>query len=229
MAAQATVADPHQDGTVVVAVALAAILFPLAYFVADVIEVVQGGFSTTRLVVTYIGEAGIPLFVPALGWLRHDNMGRRRKLGLIGAALYAYSYVFFTSTVVYALAAHTRNWDAVVDTFGPWMTIHGGLMVIGGVAFGAAIITSGAYPRWTGIALIVGVILVAAAADLGNLERTVAAAVSDLAFIGMGLDVLRHRDRTHAADATRGVAATPVVASERSLVETEARGGAPSA
>ena len=62
------------------------------------------------------------------------------RLGLIGAITYAYSYVFFTTTVMYALVAHTETYHDVSKVFGAWMTLHGLLMVIGGLAFGLAIL-----------------------------------------------------------------------------------------
>jgi len=45
---------------------------------------------------------------------------------------YAYSYVFFTSTVVFALADGTPNYEALTKVFGGWMTLHGLVMVLGG-------------------------------------------------------------------------------------------------
>jgi hypothetical protein len=110
---------------------------------------------------------------------------------------YAYSYVFFTSTVVYALIAGTPNYQDLTRVFGAWMTVHELIMLAGGLAFGLAIARAGVLPRWTGIALMAGVILVVAAAGLPNLARTVAAAVPDAAFIGMGLALLRERLKPH--------------------------------
>ena len=43
-----------------VLVGLAALVFPIIYFVADLIETAQGNFSTARLVLAYIGESAIP-------------------------------------------------------------------------------------------------------------------------------------------------------------------------
>jgi hypothetical protein len=77
------------------------------------------------------------------------------------------------------------------------MTVHGLIMLAGGLAFGLAVARAGVLPRWTGIALMAGVILVVAAAGLPNLARTVAAAVPDAAFIGMGLALLRGRLKPH--------------------------------
>ncbi len=87
-------------------------------------------------------------------------------LGLAGAVACAYSYVFFTSTVVYALIARTPSYQDLTRVFGAWMTVHGLIMLAGGLAFGLAVARAGVLPRWTGIALMAGVILVAAAAGL---------------------------------------------------------------
>jgi hypothetical protein len=171
-------------------VGLAAVAFTAVYFISDLIEVAQGGFSTFRLVLTYVGEAAIPLFVIGLYAVQRPRIGR---LGFLGAIAYAYSYVFFTSTVVYALIAGTPNYQDMTKVFGAWMTVHGLIMLAGGLAFGLAVARAGVLPRWTGIVLMAGVILVVAGAGLPNLARTVAAAVPDAAFIGMGLALLRKR------------------------------------
>jgi hypothetical protein len=169
-------------------VAGAAVLFPLVYLVSDLVETAQGDFSTFRLTLTYVGEAGFPLFVTGLAALLHDRIP---FWSLLGALAYAYSFVFFTGTVVWALVGHTPSWEVLGDDFGWWMTAHGAVMVLGGIAFGVGIARSGVLPAWTGWALAVGVVLVAAVSGMGNLERTIAAAVPDAAFVGMGLALLR--------------------------------------
>ena len=166
----------------------AAIFFPLVYLLSDLIEVVQGDFSTFRLTLTYIGEAGFPLFVIGLCALVRDRLP---WWGLLGGIAYAYSFVFFTGTVVWAIVAHTPNWEVLSADFGWWMTVHGAVMVVGGVALGLGLVRSNGVPAWTGYALAVGVVLVAAASGLGNLERTLAAAVPDVAFVGMGTVLIR--------------------------------------
>lgn len=169
-------------------VGAAAIFFPLVYLVSDFVEVAQGDFSTFRLTLTYIGEAGFPLFVIGLCALLRDRVS---WWGLLGGIAYAYSFVFFTSTVVWALVAHTPSWEVLGTDFGWWMTAHGAVMVVGGIAFGIGIAAGDALPAWTGYALAAGVVLVAAASGMGNLERTLAAAVPDAAFIGMGIVLMR--------------------------------------
>lgn len=189
---------PRRDGThadLLLLVGLAAAGFSALYFISDLIEVAQGGFSTARLVLTYLGEAAIPLFVVGLYAAQRPRIGR---LGLFGAVAYAYSYVFFTATVVYALAAGTPNWHALGKVFGAWMTVHGLIMVAGGLAFGLATLRAGVFPRWTSVALMAGVVLVAAASGLPNLARAAAEAFPAAAFTGMGLALLTNHQRSAA-------------------------------
>ena len=171
-------------------VGLGAVVFSVVYIVSDVIELAQGGFSTTQLVLTYAAEAALPLFViglyaaqrPAIGWL-----------GLVGALGYAYAYIAFTATVVYSLVEHTSDWVVLNEHLGAWFTVHGLVMVVAGGCFGLAVTRAGVFPRWTGYALVAGVVLVAATTALPDLVRTLAAAVRAGAFIGMGVSVLRPR------------------------------------
>ena len=168
---------------------LATVAFTAVYFISDLIEIAQGGFSAFRLVLTYAGEAAIPLFVIGLYAVQRPRIG---SLGFLGAIAYAYSYVFFTSTVVYALISETPNYKALVKVFGAWMTVHGLILLVGGIAFGLAVVRARVLPRWTGVCLMAGVLLVAAASGLPDTARTAAAAVPALAFIGMGIALLRN-------------------------------------
>jgi hypothetical protein len=174
------------DGLAVL-VGLASVLFSALYFASDLIELAQGGFSTPQLAITYAAEAAIPLFVVGLYVVQRPRIGR---LGLVGAVAYAYSFVFFASTVVFALVSGAKDWKALDAQLGWWMTIHGGVMVIGGLAFGLAVVRAGALPRWTGAALMAGVVLVAASSALPAIAQTASAGVRDLAFAGMGSSLI---------------------------------------
>jgi hypothetical protein len=166
----------------------AAVVFSALYFASDLIELLQGGFSTTQLSLTYAAEAAIPLFVLGLYALQRPRISR---LGLVAALAYAYTFVFFTTTVVYALIDQTSDWNALTSKFGAWMMIHSALMVIAGIAFGVAIVRARVLPRWTGAALILGMILMTVATALPDVAQTLAAGVRDLAFAGMGMALLR--------------------------------------
>ena len=169
-------------------VGAATVGFTALYVISDVLEVAQGGFTTMRLLLTYAGEATIPLFVIGLYALQRPRIGR---LGAAGTLAYAYSFVFFTGTVLYALVVGSPDYRAVAAAFGIWMTVHGVIMVLGGIAFGAAVIRARVLPRWTGICLIAGVTLVVAASGLPTFARAIAETVQGAAFIGMGLALLR--------------------------------------
>jgi surface polysaccharide O-acyltransferase-like enzyme len=163
------------------------LVFSFLYLVSDVLELNHGGFSTAQLALTYAAEAAIPFFVLGLYLVQRPRIGRS---GLIGALAYAYAFVFFTSTVVYALVDHTSDWNALTDRFGAWITIHSVIMVVAGIMFGVATMRAGVLPRWTGATLILGMILMTASAALPDGAQTAAAGVRDLAFAGMGGSLL---------------------------------------
>jgi hypothetical protein len=108
--------------------------------------------------------------------------------------------------VLLALADRSADWEALVADLDPWVTVHGLLMVVAGTAFGVAVIRADVLPRWTGVTLIVGVLLVAASSGLADVAQTLSAGVRDLAFAGMGFSLLttarataeRSRDRVPA-------------------------------
>jgi Ca2+/Na+ antiporter len=177
-------------------VGVVAVVFSALYFVSDVIEFAQGGFSTLQLGLTDAAEAAIPLFVLGLYAVQRPQIGR---LGLVAAVGYAYTFVFFTSTVVVALVDRTSDWDTLQQQFGIWITVHSVLMIVTGVMLGAAVFRAQVLPRWTGITLIVGMVLMAVTSALPDVTRTLSAGVRDLAFAGMGMSLLQVRLRRAAS------------------------------
>jgi hypothetical protein len=165
-----------------------AVGFSVLYLLSDLIELAQGGFSTGQLAVTYISEAAIPLFVLGLYAVQRPAIGR---LGLLGATAYAYTFVFFTSTVVYALLQHTPDWETLKHEMGAWITVHSLVMVVAGLAFGFAVLRAGVLPGWTGVLLMVGMASMVIAAFLPDGVQTAAAGVRDIAFAAMGATLLR--------------------------------------
>jgi hypothetical protein len=169
-------------------IGLAALVFSALYLLSDVIEAIQGGFSTGQLWLTLVAEAAIPIFVIGLSVMQLPQLGR---LGRVSAVAYAYSYVFFTGTVVYALIDHTSDYGVLNHDLGWRMTLHGAIMVFAGLGFGSAVIRAGVLPRWTGIALMTGVVLVALSQNAPETAQTLAAAIRALGFAGMGAALLR--------------------------------------
>lgn len=177
-----------EDAGTAALLGIGAILFSALYFISDIIELSQGGFSTFQLALTYVAEAAVPFLVLGLYAAQRPQIGR---LGFAAAVTYAYTFVFFTGTVLYALINHTSDWEMLQKEFGAWMTIHSALMVVAGVAFGVAVVRAKVLPRWTGTALIAGMVLMAVTTGLPEVVRTLSAGVRDLAFATMGASLLR--------------------------------------
>jgi hypothetical protein len=137
---------------------------------------------------TLVAEAAIPVLVLGLYAAQRPRIGR---LGMISAIAYAYAFVFFTGTVVFALVNGTGDYPALSDDLGVSMTLHGAVMVFAGIGFGAAVFRAGVLPAWTGLALGVGVVLVAATQTAPDGVQLIAAAIRDLGFAGMGLALLQ--------------------------------------
>jgi hypothetical protein len=165
----------------------AAVAFSTLYLLSDVIEALQDGFSDPQLWLTLVAEAAIPFFVIGLYVVQRPQIGR---LGRISAVAYAYAYVFFTATVVYALVDHTSDYHALSDDLQPWMTLHGAIMVLAGLGFGVAVIRAAVLPRWTAVVLMFGVVLVALSQNLPEGPQLLAAGMRDLGFGAMGAALL---------------------------------------
>jgi hypothetical protein len=175
-------------GTAAKVVGLLALVASILYFVSDVIEASQGGFSDLQLWLTLIAEAAIPVFVVGLALVQRPRLGR---LGEFAALAYAYAFVVFAGTVVYALMTNTKDYEALTDELGALMVAHGAVMVIAGAAFGYAALRARIAPTWTAVALVVGVVLVALSQGMPVGAQLIAAGTRDLAFAGMGLALLR--------------------------------------
>lgn len=184
----------HETTTPVRLLGSAAVVFSALYFLSDVLELVGGGFSTPQLLLTYVAEAAIPVFVLGLYAVQRPHIG---TLGLLGAVGYAYAFVYFTGTVLLALVNHSPDWETLAGDLGPWVMVHGLLMLVAGSAFGVAVVRAGVLPRWTGQVLVVGVVLVALASFLPAPVQVLCAGVRDLAFAGMGLSLLARARHIH--------------------------------
>ncbi len=188
MALPSLAGERHSGGAAIL-IGCMALMFSVLYFLSDAIEAAQGGFSDTQLWLTLVSEAAIPIFVVGLAMVQ-----RSRSFGFLGdisALVYAYSYLYFTGTVVYALANGIEDHRALTDELGPAMTVHGVVMVFGGVGFGYAVLRARQLPYWTAVTLIAGVILVASTQTLPEGVQLIGAGVRDLGFAGMGVALLR--------------------------------------
>jgi hypothetical protein len=170
-----------------VPVGAAALVFSLLYVVSDAVEAAQGGFSTGQLWLTLVAELAIPFFVIGLYLVQRPAIGR---LGAVAAIGYAAAYVFFVWTVIYPLIHDVPDFEALSHVFGVWMFLGGAAMVVFGLTFGWATLRARVLPGWAAVALMAGVVLVAATQGAPEGVQLLAAGVRDLGFAGMGAALL---------------------------------------
>ena len=169
-------------------IGLATLVFSALYFVSDLIEARQGGFSDGQLWLTLVAEAAVPIFVVGLALAQRPHLSR---LGMWSALAYAYSYVYFTGTVVYALVNGTKDYATLTDALGAVMLVHGVVMVVAGLGFGYAVLRARELPAWTAVVFMAGVVLVAATQGLPEIVQLTAAGLRALGLAGMGAGLLR--------------------------------------
>ena len=134
-------------------IAAGAILAPSLHTVTDLMEWLQGGFSPLQLWLNYL--AFVPLSVVVLG-LYAAQRPRISRLGLLGALGYGFAFVYFTHTTLLAIALGTPTYEALWAHLGRIYTAHGGLMILGGGAFGWATLRAGVVRRWTALLFLTG-------------------------------------------------------------------------
>ena len=173
-------------------IGVAAIVSSGLYIVSDLMELASGGLYTGQLIVTYLAEASIPFFVVGLNSVQQPRGGWP---SLIGALMYGVAFVGFSATVLYPLVTGARDADAVFNDFGAIYGVNAALAFAGGLLFGASVLRAQIFPRWTGVALIVGLLVTALLAALGLPEsvQTVGTALRSVGFAWMGVACLRLR------------------------------------
>jgi hypothetical protein len=160
------------------------------YLASEAMELAADGFSSTQLVATYAAFALVPFAVLGLHALQHAPAD---WTSLVGASAYGLAYVFYAGTAMYALAAKTTDYAALVHALGGLYVLHGVLMVAGGLLFGTAVIRARIFPWWTGVALIAGaaIALVLNVLEFPASVQVLPSVIRTAAFVGMAIAALR--------------------------------------
>lgn len=184
-------------------VGVGAMLAPAVHTLTDAIEWAQGGFSPAQLWLNYAAFAPLPVL--ALG-LYAAQRPRISRLGLAGALLYGYAFVYFAHTALLCLATGIRTYGALWDRLGAAYTIHGAVMVAGGLVFGFATERARVLPRWAAWAFLLGVglNLVVALLPVPELLQTAGSALRNAGLAGMGWSLVRGTGGTGAEDLAGG-------------------------
>ncbi|MDJ0704895.1 MAG: hypothetical protein QNJ46_16560 [Leptolyngbyaceae cyanobacterium MO_188.B28] len=171
-------------------IGVGAITAPGVHTLTDIAEWIAGGFSTQQLWANYLAFIVAPFLMVGLYAVQRSKIG---ALGLIGSLLYGASFVYFAHTTLYALTEHVRDYETLWERLGNLYTMHGLLMILGGIAFGAATYRARVFPRWTPVVFLAGVVLnlVLTLVAAPDLFQTLGSALRNLGLIGMGAYLVR--------------------------------------
>ena len=111
-------------------VGVAALVAPALHSGTDLYELMHGGFTPPQLWVNYL--AFLPMSWLLVGLYAVDE-GRPPAAGLAGAVLYGAAFTYFAHSTLYALLAATPTYDELWRRLGGTYTVHGALMVAGGL------------------------------------------------------------------------------------------------
>lgn len=179
-------------------IGVGAIVAPGIHTLTDFAEWIAGGFSAPQLWTNYFAFVVLPFLMVGLYAVQRPKIG---ALGLIGSLLYGASFVYFAHTTLYALAENVPDYETLWEHLGNLYTIHGLLMILGGVAFGAATYRARVFPSWTPVVFLAGVVLNLSLALVAapDLLQTLGSALRNLGLIGMGLYLVRCSVQPHHA------------------------------
>lgn len=175
-------------------VGVAAVLAPALHSLTDLMEWQHGGFSATQLWLNYLAFLPMPWLLLGLYVVLRP---KGPALALAGALLYGAAFTYFAHTTLFALATRAATYEALWDALGSLYTVHGALMVGGGLLFAGAGLRSGWRPRWA-LRLFaggLGVNLLLALVPAPDILQTVGSGLRNLGLMGLGWAVLA-RGRT---------------------------------
>ena len=171
-------------------VGAAAIVAPSLHTVTDALEWYQGGFSAPQLWLNYAAFLPMPWLLLGIYAACTTTLGPR---ALVGAVLYGFAFTYFAHTTLFALALGTPTYELLWERLGLAYTVHGAMMVLGGLLFASAALRSDDLPRgavWLfGGGLVVNLLL--AVLPVPDLLQTVGTAVRNAGLVGMGYALLR--------------------------------------
>jgi hypothetical protein len=171
-----------------------AIVAPALHSATDVIEWAQGGFSAPQLWLNYAAFIPLPAILLGLYAAQRPRIGR---LGLAGALAYGYAFIYFAHTTLVAIATGAPDYETLWSGLGGTYTLHGVIMIAGGLTFGWASLRAAALPRWTAALFLAGLVLnaVLGLRPVPDLLQTLGSALRNAGLIGMGWAIARESPR----------------------------------
>ncbi|MBL8490277.1 MAG: hypothetical protein JNM82_05805 [Rhodocyclaceae bacterium] len=172
-----------------VVVGVAAIAAPVLHSATDAMEWYRHGFSATQLWLNYVAFLPMPWLLLGIYAVRGEGLGRP---ALAGALLYGIAFTYFAHTTLLALATDTPNYEALWQRLGATYTLHGALMVAGGLLFAGDALRAGGLPRPAVLLFAAGLLanLVLALVPAPDMLQTLGTALRNAGLVGIGHAIL---------------------------------------
>jgi hypothetical protein len=171
-------------------VGLAAIVAPSLHLLSDVMEWSAGGFSRAQLLVNYAAFVPMPFLLLGLYALQTP---RSKWTGLIGAVLYGLAFVYFTHSTLVALEQAVPDYETLWGRLGVVYTVHGALMIAGGLLFGVDALRARVLPR-AGVILFltgIGLNLAVGLTPLPDIVQIAGSTMRNVGLVVIGAGILR--------------------------------------
>lgn len=170
-------------------VGLTAVIAPFLHSVSDLIEYYQGGFSIIQLWINYIAFLPMPWLLLGIYLVQ---VPRSQWIGLVGALLYGAAFTYFSHTTLLALETHVATYEALWVALGITYTIHGALMVIGGLMFGISSWSISFLPRASILLFVSGLILnlIFALLPVPEISQIIGSTIRNVGLMVMGYGIL---------------------------------------
>lgn len=174
------------------AVGIAALVAPALHVATDLAEWLQGGFSEWQLWLNYVAFLPMPWLL--LG-LYAVHAPRPHAAALVGALLYGSAFTYFAFTTLYALSESVPDYATLWQRTGWVYTLHGGLMVAGGLLFAGAVLRARRFPRGPVLLFLAGLIanLAFAVVPVPETAQMLGSLLRNAGLIGLGAAVLSSR------------------------------------
>lgn len=162
-----------------------AVAAPLLHCFTDAMEWYQGGFSSVQLWLNYVAFLPMPWLLLGIYAVCARELGAS---ALAGALLYGIAFTYFAHTALHALQSATPSYEVLWQQLGAAYTLHGALMVVGGLLFAWAALRAPSLPRLAvllfgaGLLVNLGLALVPAP----DMLQVVGTAVRNAGLVGMG-------------------------------------------
>jgi hypothetical protein len=174
-----------------------AVLAPGLHVASDVLEWLAHGFTPLQLWLSYLAFVAMPAVFLGLYAAQRPQI---ELFGLVGAIVYGAAFIYFAHTALYALAERIATYAALWARLGALYTLHGGLMILGGLLFGGASLRARRLPRWTVLAFLSGIALnlILGLLPTPDILQTAGSTLRNAGIMGMGYTLLAGRNEDRA-------------------------------